>query len=207
MQGNGSLLESLRSSPPAVRAAALASLTPAESEALLFDWRGLWARPDQLAPTDDEWTTWLILSGRGWGKTRSGVEWVIETASGNPGWRIALVARTAADVRDTMVEGESGILACSPPGFSPVYEPSKRRLTWPNGAMATTFSGEEPAALRGPQHHAAWADEVASWQYAQDTWDMLLFGLRLGQHPRVVITTTPRPIKILRDLIREPTTR
>lgn len=207
MHANGSLLESLRSSPPEVRAAALASLSPTEAEALLYDWRGLWARTEQLAPTDPDWTTWLILSGRGWGKTRAGVEWVIEQAQQHPGWRIALVARTAADVRDTMVEGESGILACSPPGFVPAYEPSKRRLTWPNGSMATTFSGEEPKALRGPQHYAAWADEVASWQYAQDTWDNLQFGLRLGQHPRVVVTTTPRPINLLRDLMNDSLTR
>jgi phage terminase large subunit-like protein len=171
-----------------------------------FDWNRR-ARPEQLAPADEEWLTWLILSGRGWGKTRTGVEWVSRIAKEHPGWRIALVARTAADVRDTMVEGESGVLACSPPWFRPTYEPSKRRLTWPNGAMGTTFSADEPDALRGPQHHAAWADELASWKYAEDTWDNLQFGLRLGRMPRVVVTTTPRPIKIVRELMADPTTR
>lgn len=146
------------------------------------------------------------MSGRGWGKTRTGVEWVIDTAKQHPGWRLALVARTAADVRDTMVEGESGIMACSSPTFRPEYEPSKRRITWPNGAQATTFSAEEPDALRGPQHHAAWADELASWKYPDDTWDMLQFGLRLGENPRVVVTTTPRPIKLVGTLIGDPMT-
>lgn len=205
MLANASLRDSLLSSPPEVQAQLLASLSDEEARALLYDWRGLWARADQVSPPGD-WLTWLILSGRGWGKTRTGVEWVIETARLHPGWRIALVARTAADVRDTMVEGESGIMACSPPSFFPEYEPSKRRITWPNGAIATTFTAEEPDALRGPQHHAAWADEVASWQYADDTWDMMQFGLRLGDRPRVVVTTTPRPIKILRELIADPTT-
>jgi phage terminase large subunit-like protein len=190
---------------PTQRAEFLASLTPSDAEELLYAWRGLWARPEQLAPGSD-WLTWLILAGRGWGKTRTGVEWAIETARDNPGWRLALVARTAADVRDTMIEGESGILACSPPWFRPVYEPSKRRLTWPNGTVATTFTAEEPDALRGPQHHAAWADELASWKYADDTWDNLQFGLRLGDRPRVVVTTTPRPIKLVRELLKDPTT-
>jgi phage terminase large subunit-like protein len=205
MHASGSLRALLLSSPPSVVAKVLAETSDEDALALLHDWDGLWARPNQVAPPG-EWLTWLILSGRGWGKTRTGVEWTISRARSNPRWRIALVARTAADVRDTMVEGESGILACSPPWFTPLWEPSKRRITWPNGAQATTFTAEEPDALRGPQHHDAWADELASWQYAQDTWDNLQFGLRLGTHPRVVVTTTPRPIKILRELISDPTT-
>ncbi len=119
--------------------------------------------------------------------------------------RVALVAPTAADARDVMVEGESGILACSPPSFRPNYEPSKRRLTWPNGAMATTYSADEPDRLRGPQHDLAWADELAAWKQP-DTWDMLQFGLRLGKDPRCIVTTTPRPVRLVRELMQSATT-
>lgn len=209
MAGLRELLERAEALPVEERRAAILGwareLDDAQALAQLFDWRENWARRDQLTPPGD-WLTWLILSGRGWGKTRTGAEYVIEQARAHPGWRFALVARTAADVRDTLVEGESGILACSPPGFVPLYEPSKRRLTWPNGFRATTFSADEPDALRGPQHHGALADELASWKYAQDTWDNLQFGLRLGRRPRVVVTTTPRPIKIIRELMADPTT-
>jgi phage terminase large subunit-like protein len=161
------------------------------------------ARPNQLAP-EGLWAIWLVLAGRGWGKTRTGAEWVLEQVS-NGCRRIALVAATAADVRDVMVEGESGILACSPESNMPVYEPSKRRVTWRNGSIATTYSADEPERLRGPQHDAAWCDELASWRYPA-AWDMLMFGLRLGRDPRVVVTTTPRPTKLIRDLVRDPTT-
>jgi predicted phage terminase large subunit-like protein len=120
--------------------------------------------------------------------------------------RLALVARTAADVRDTIVEGESGILAVSLPKFRPKWEPSKRRLTWPNGAIATTYTADEPDLLRGPQHDGAWADELAAWRYPE-AWDQLQFGLRLGTRPRCVVTTTPRPTKIIRELRKHPGTR
>ena len=134
-----------------------------------------------------------------------GAEWVRgQVEAGRT--RIALVGPTAADVRDVMVEGESGVLAVGPPASRPRYEPSKRRITWPNGAIATTFSADEPERLRGPQHDAAWCDELASWRYP-DAWDMLMFGLRLGDDPRVVVTTTPKPTKIIRELIADPTTR
>jgi phage terminase large subunit-like protein len=116
------------------------------------------------------------------------------------------VAETAADARDVMVEGESGILAKHPPDFRPHYEPSKRRVTWPNGAMATLYNAVEPDQLRGPQHDAAWCDELAKWSYAKDTWDMLQFGLRLGERPRQIITTTPRPIPILKEIMALPGT-
>lgn len=119
--------------------------------------------------------------------------------------RIALVGQTAADVRDTMIEGESGIMAISPPWFEPKYEPSKRRLTWPNGARATAYSADEPRQLRGPQHELAWADELASWTTAE-AWDQLMFGLRLGDDPRAVVTTTPRPTSVIKDLVKDPTT-
>ena len=114
---------------------------------------------------------------------------------------IALVAETAADARDVIVEGPGGLLAIHPSDFRPKFEQSKRRLTWPNGAVATLYNATEPDQLRGPQHEAAWCDELAKWRYAQETWDMLQFGLRLGERPRQVITTTPRPIPLIRDFI------
>ena len=208
----------LKSSPLPLTALTLASLQSlGETEAAKF-WAGLttpekaqinyrwsfWARPEQLAPFGD-WRTWLILSGRGWGKTRTGAEWVRAQIETGQCRRVALVGRTVPDVRDVMVEGESGILACCPPWNKPKYEPSKRRLTWPNGAIATTYSADEPALLRGPQHDGAWADELAAWRYAE-AWDQLQFGLRLGQDPRSVVTTTPRPTPIIKDLMRATTT-
>ena len=159
-------------------------------------WRDI-ARPQQLAP-DGDWTAWLYVGGRGAGKTRAGAEWVHEQVQ-KGARRIALIGPTAGDVRDVMVEGESGILNCGP--VRPTYEPSKRRVTWPNGAIATTFSADEPDRLRGPQHDAAWADEIAAWRYPQ-AWDMMMLGLRLGEDPRVVATTTPKPVKLVRDLLQ-----
>jgi predicted phage terminase large subunit-like protein len=159
-------------------------------------------RDDQNAPIGD-WTTWLIKAGRGWGKTRCGAEWVRMVAEANPDARIALVGPTAADVRDVMIEGESGIRAIAPPWAVPVYEPSKRRLTWPNGAMAVAYSADEPDRLRGPQHTAALCDEAAAWRYP-DAWDMLMMGLRLGQRPQVVVTTTPKPVPLMRTIESTP---
>lgn len=178
------------------------SLTDREAAALRYDWE-FWARDDQLEPSGD-WVVWLALAGRGWGKTRTGAEWV--RAKKDTVSRIALVAPTAADARDVMVEGESGLLAISPPWDRPLYEPSKRRVTWPNGAMATLYSADEPDRLRGPQHGAAWCDEIASWRYVQEAWDMLMFGLRLGDRPRICATTTPRPIKLIKELMKQATT-
>lgn len=183
---------------------ALSSLSEEEALMLLYEWR-FWARPNQLPP--ENWRhVWLILAGRGFGKTRTGAEtvrWLVETGQAK---RIALVAPTAADARDVMVEGESGILAVSRPDFKPEYEPSKRRITWPNGAVAYTYSAEEPDRLRGPQHDFAWCDELAAWKYPDDTWDNLIFGLRLGDNPRVVVTTTPKPIPLVRKLVNDPET-
>lgn len=150
-------------------------------------------------PPSGDWLCWLIQTGRGWGKTRTGAETTIEMARSGKAKHIHLVARSAADVRDVMVEGESGILSISRDGFRPDYEPSKRRLTWPNGATATTFSADKPDQLRGPQCDWAWCDELASWRYPA-AFDMMRFGLRLGTNPRVVVTTTPRPRRFLRDL-------
>jgi phage terminase large subunit-like protein len=167
------------------------------ADALENSWRAK-ARAEQIEPAGD-WSIWLLLAGRGFGKTRTGAEWVLEQiAAGKK--RIALVAPTAADARDVMVEGESGILACSPEWNRPVYEPSKRRLTWPNGAQAATYSADEPERLRGPQHDAGWCDELAAWRFPE-AWDMLQFGLRLGSRPRCIVTTTPKPTKLIRDLI------
>lgn len=176
----------------------------------MWEWN-FWARPSQKLPEGD-WLDWLILAGRGFGKTRTGAETVRAWVSGSTPLaagkfkRIALVAETSADARDVLVEGESGLLAVHPRDFRPIYEPSKRRLTWPNGATATTYNATEPDQLRGPQHDAAWSDELAKWQYVQETWDMLQFGLRLGERPQQVITTTPRPIKLIRELMTAPTT-
>lgn len=171
------------------------------ADALESDWQAS-ARPEQLPPLGDWWTVWLYLAGRGAGKTRSGAEAVREwVESGNCG-RVALIAPTQADARDVMVEGESGLLAIAPNSNRPIYEPSKRRLTWPNGAMATMFSAEEADRLRGPQHDGLWADELAAWKGAQSVWDMAMFGLRLGKHPRAIVTTTPKPVQLLKALLK-----
>lgn len=153
---------------------------------------------------DGDWRTWLILSGRGWGKTRTGSEWCNMMAITNPGIRIALIGRSAADVRDVMVEGPSGIMACSVDEL-PEYEPSKRRLSWPNGSTAHCYSAEKPQQLRGPQHNAAWLDELAAWQ-SWDAFDQMQFGLRLGDKPRCIVTTTPRPMVRLKRLAEHPAT-
>lgn len=183
------------------RATALEMLTDDEAQALLYDWP-FWAREKQLPPQWN-WFGWLILAGRGFGKTRTGAEFVRMMVESGRWKRVALVARTAADARDVMVEGESGILAVSPPWFMPRYEPSKRRLTWPNGAIATTYSGDKPDQLRGPQHDGAWLDEMAAWRYPE-AFDQAMFGLRLGDHPQWIGTTTPRPTKLIRDLSKDP---
>ncbi|TPM39745.1 ATP-binding protein [Mesorhizobium sp. B2-3-4] len=175
-----------------------------------YDWQ-FWGRPNQLAPVGD-WLTWLVLAGRGFGKTRCGSEWVRSIACGatplsrGTHGRIAIVAETAADARDVLVEGDSGILSVHPADFRPLYEPSKRRLTWPNGAVATLYNAVEPDQLRGPQHDAAFCDELAKWRYARETWDQLQFGLRLGNAPKQVITTTPRPIPVLKEILNSPST-
>jgi phage terminase large subunit-like protein len=204
MPATDSLLDLMLSLPAAQRKAAITSLSKGDVDALLYDWHGLWARPSQLAPPGN-WRVWLVMAGRGFGKTRTDAEWVrAEVEAGRRG-RIALVGATAADVRDVMIEGESGLLAIEPPWNRPNYEPSKRRLTWSNGAIATAYSADEPDRLRGPQHDGAWADEIAAWT-RPDTWDNLMFGLRLGDDPRAVASTTPRPVKLVRELIAQPTT-
>jgi predicted phage terminase large subunit-like protein len=197
--------EQLRGASPEQIREALSAFGPEEMLGLKFDWE-TWARPEQLPPTDDGWTTFLYLAGRGAGKTRSAAEWVRRMAREHPGCRIGVIARTAADARDTCCEGEAGILAVCPPSEAPYYEPSKRRLTWRNGSQATTFSADEPSNLRGPSHHFIWADELATWPQLEETWSNALLGLRLGRHPRAFISTTPRPLKLLRELVASPTT-
>jgi hypothetical protein len=173
----------------------LKGLSDAEIAALYWHW-GFWARPDQLPP-ERHWTTWMMLGGRGAGKTRAGAEWVrarVEAPqAAQKARRIALIGETYGSARAFMVEGPSGILAVSPPDWRPQFMPSRNLLIWPNGAEATLFSAERPDALRGPQFDAAWCDELAKWRHDEETWDMLQFGLRLGQNPQQVVTTTPRP--------------
>lgn len=184
----------------------LAELSDQQALDLEYNW-DFWSRPSQRAPIG-AWRIWLLLAGRGFGKSRCGAEFVREKV-GQGYRRIALIGRTAADVRDVMIEGESGILAKSHPDFRPVYEPSKRRLTWPDdkygkGAIATAYSADKPDQLRGPQHDLAWGDEFAAWRYIDDTWSNADFGLRLGLNPCALLTTTPRPIKQVRDLLVDP---
>ena len=176
------------------------SLNPADADALLYDWK-LWARANQLAPKGD-WSTWMIMSGRGWGKTRTGAEWIRERVQA--GYRrIGLIAKTPADARDIMIEGESGILACIPKDQRPTYETTKRRLTWKNGAVALAFSSHEPDHLRGVQFDTVWVDELATYEYARETWETMRFALRLSDDPRCLVTTTPKPMAIIKEIIKE----
>ncbi|MFU8883471.1 MAG: DNA-packaging protein, partial [Rhodobacterales bacterium] len=174
----------------------------------MFDF---WAMPHQIPPAGD-WRSWVIMGGRGAGKTRAGAEWVRAAVEGacptDPGrcHRIALVGETMDQVREVMVFGDSGILACSPPDRRPLWHATRRMLIWPNGATAQVFSAHEPEALRGPQFDGAWVDELAKWKKAQDTWDMLQFALRLGDQPQVCVTTTPRNVDLLKTVLDQPST-
>jgi phage terminase large subunit-like protein len=199
-----SLAERFRALDPTERAKRLASLSDDEAEAMLHDW-DFWARPNQLEPPGD-WINWLILAGRGFGKTRTGAEtvrrWVQECPVVN------LIGPTVADVRDVMVRGQglnAAIMEICRRDERPDYEPSKRRLSWPNGATSLLFSAEDPESLRGPQHVRVWADELAAWKYADAVWENLEFGLRKGD-VRTVITTTPKPTKLIKYLAKSPET-
>jgi len=200
-----SLMEQLAHLPEEQRNEILAGFDP---DNLLWDW-SVWGRPEQQAPPGD-WNIWAYIAGRGAGKTRTAAEWVREeakyTTTGQR--RFALVARTAADVRDVIVEGESGIINVTPPSERPLYEPSKRRLTWPNGNTATCFTADEPDSLRGPQFTHAWGDEVAAWRQTPDAagmtaFDNLRVGTRLGVNPKIMVTTTPKRVPLLYQLIAE----
>lgn len=181
-------------------------LTPSARLHRLYDWK-FWRRPDQTTPTHRPWSFWLLNAGRGSGKTRTGAEqvreWAEEAARNKAPIQMALIAETKADVRDVLIQGPSGLLRISPPWHYPRYEPSNRHLIWPDGTLAILFSGDEPNQLRGPQFHKAWVDELAKYQYPEEAWDMLEFSLRLGDNPQAVITTTPRPIKKMRELLTD----
>ncbi len=162
------------------------------------------AHPGQLPPPGD-WRTWMIMAGRGFGKTRAGAEWVRSVAEADGEARIALVGATLGEARAVMVEGESGLLACCPPWRRPLFEPSLRRATFANGAQAFLYGANEPESLRGPQHSHAWCDEIGKWlnahERAQRAWNNLLLGLRLGEDQRIVATTTPRSVALVRRLL------
>lgn len=172
---------------------------------LSFEW-DLNARPSQMPPPGD-WSGWLILAGRGWGKTRVGAEFLRAEVESGRAKRVALVAETSADGRNVMVEGDSGILACSATWNRPVYEPSRRRLTWPNGAVAMLYDACQPDQLRGPQHDLVWFDELAKFRYPQDAFDQVMLGLRAGARPRWIATTTPRPIPLIKRLLSQADVR
>ena len=197
-----SFLEMLSKLPPDQQLEIFNRLPPYAQQQII-DGKGWWttARIEQLPP-DGAWFVWMLRSGRGAGKTRTGSEFVIQRAK--LGYKhIALVGETKADVRDIMVElGNSSILKVSEKDFYPDYEPSKRRLTFPNGCVCTIYSGDEPDQLRGPEHDTAWVDELAKFRYPQETWDNLEMGLRQAEDPRVVVTTTPRPIPVIKESCR-----
>lgn len=174
----------------------------------LFDF---WAMPHQIPP-EGAWKTWVILGGRGAGKTRAGAEWVRSMVEGagpadaGIARRVALVGETVDQVREVMVFGDSGIIACSPPDRRPEWQATRKRLVWPNGAIAQVFSAHDPASLRGPQFDAAWVDELAKWKHGEEAWDQLQFALRLGDNPRQVVTTTPQNVPVLKAVLANPST-
>lgn len=200
----------LASAPAAMRETFLSELGEGGLCALpfLFDF---WALPHQLPP-EGTWRSWVIMGGRGAGKTRAGAEWVRTQVEGampldaGRARRVALVGETFDQVRDVMVFGESGILACSPPDRRPRWKVTEHKLIWENGAEAQAFSASDPEGLRGPQFDGAWVDELAKWKKAADTWDMLQFALRLGEQPQVCVTTTPRNVGVLKQLLASPST-
>ncbi len=181
------------------------TFSQSERDEVPWNWP-LWARAAQLPP-QGAWRVWLIMAGRGFGKTRAGSEWVRMIAESNPAARIALVAASLHEARSVMVEGESGLIAVSPPHALPRYEPSLRRIVWPNGAQALLYSAAEAEALRGPQHSHAWCDEIAKWEdnqgQARRCWDNLLLGLRLGEAPQIIATTTPKAVPLVRRLMKQ----
>jgi len=186
---------------PEERVKWLAKVKPEDQWQLEYDWN-LWARDDQRPPEGD-WRTWFVMAGRGFGKTRMAAEWVRAQAEADGSLRIALVAATMHEARSVMIEGESGLLAIAPDEKRPIWEPSLKRLIWPTGAIATVFAASEPEGLRGPEHHLAWADEVAKWHDGVAAWDNLAMTMRLGETPRIVATTTPRSVLLVRRLLVE----
>ncbi len=191
--------ELLAKLPPTRRDAVFGSLNETAALAMAHDWNWL-ARPEQLAPQGD-WGVWLMMAGRGFGKTRAGAEWVRGVAERDPRARIALVGATPAEARSVMVEGASGLLAIAPWWNRPAFAPALRTVIWPNGAMATLYGASDPEALRGPQFSHGWADEIGKWTGGEEAWDNLMMTMRLGVRPRVVATTTPRPVPLVRRLV------
>ena len=188
----------------------LARMSPEQARRTINAWKRMdvekrirswpfWRLAAQAEPEGD-WRVWLVMAGRGFGKTRMGAEWVRERAEADGSLRIALVGATMVEARNVMVEGESGLLSACANGMAVQWEPSLKRLTWANGAVAQLYSAAEPESLRGPQHHLAWADEIAKWPYGIAAWDNLMMGMRLGVAPQVVATTTPRPVPLVRRL-------
>lgn len=194
----------LASHPPEVQRAILAELSEAELAELEYEWR-FWARQEQIAP-DSDWLTWVINAGRGFGKTRAGSEWVREQVDAGR-QRIALIGETYKDLVEVMCFGDSGLASVFPDHQKPkiVANPNVQ-ITFHTGAIALGYNATQPAQLRGPQFDAAWCDELAKWRYARETWDMLQFGLRLGERPQALVTTTPRPIPVLKEIIADATT-
>lgn len=195
-----SIAEQLAAVSEAERKKHLLTLTEAQAQELLYDWR-FWARPKQLAPAGD-WATWVLRAGRGFGKTRSGSGWVQERAMASPGRWMALVARNSADARDYMIEGPGGLIKNSAPQHRPMFEVSKRRVSWPNGSWATIYTDEDPDQVRGFSGDTAWLDEFAKYKHPEAVWDNLSFGMReaSADQPRTIITTTPRPLALLRRI-------
>lgn len=175
----------------------------AQAYKLRYDY-DFWARPGQTLPEGRSWRVWFLKGGRGSGKTWTGSNVIKKWSHKYP--RMLIIGRTAYDARDTMIEGDSGILALSPKQWRPDYQPAKRRLVWPNGAQAMVRSADEPDSIRGPQFYKAWGDELASWRYGQETWDNIMFALRLGDDPQMVVTTTPRPTKLVKQILALETT-
>ena len=192
----------LRAMSAGRRALVLQGMGEDDAQAVLANWK-FWARPEQLPPPGD-WRVWLLMAGRGFGKTRAGAEWVRGIVEEDGKARVALVGATMAEARAVMVEGESGLLAVAAPDKRPKWEPSLNRLRWPSGALATLHSAADPEGLRGPQFTHAWCDEIAKWPFGVAAWDNLAMALRLGDFPRVVVTTTPRPVPLVRTLVTRP---
>ena len=195
-------LEDLLLLPPATRARVVAALPVPARTAILDEW--WWQAHGGQAEPEGGWRIWAIVAGRGFGKTRAGAEWVWQRARENPAARIALVAASLDEVQRVMVEGESGLLASARAGEAPRWIASRGLLLFPGGAEAHAFTAEKPDKLRGPQHHFAWCDELAKWPNADDTWNNLMLGLRLGTSPRTIVTTTPKPIPLLRRILALP---
>lgn len=203
----------LASLPETQRRKAIEGFTEQQCARLLHDWAGMWARPAQLMPGTPRaaiqranWLFWVLQAGRGFGKTRVGAE-TVRTWAENKHERILMIAPTASDVRDVMIEGPSGLLQCYPPAAKPEYEPSKHLVHFPSGAIGITRSAEEPERLRGPQFTKFWADEFCAWKEAQEAWNQIMFGFRVrASNLQGVITTTPKPLKVFKGILNDPDT-